>query len=426
MSDYLQERRDRVSGAWALDDECVLVGAGGRLPLPGSDQFFEFRCHPEFQYLADSDVCDGVLAFDPAEGWTLFVPVPDEDEQVWHGVSSGPTSGRPLAELPDWIARRRGRTFASLGCAARGADFDPDLSVRLRGRVTAARRVKDGEEQRRLRAAADATRAGFLTAFREARAGLSERALEIEMEAAFLRAGGRRSAFDSIVAGGRHAAVLHFEPTDRALEAGEFVLIDAGAEAAGYASDCTRTFVVGGRPSPEQTDLHALVLAVQEAATKRCVPGAEFKQINIDAMLQMAQGLVDIGLLKGRAQPLVERGALALFWPHGLGHLIGLCVHDAGGYAEGRVPDERPGLKWLRADLTLEAGHALTVEPGLYFIDALLDSPANRDAFAADVDWLRADALRRLGGIRIEDSVIVTDDGPEVLTRSIPKGIAVR
>jgi Xaa-Pro aminopeptidase len=425
MSDYLKERRDRVARAWALTDECVLVGAGGRPPLPGSDQFFEFRCHPEFRYLADADVQEGVLAFDPAEGWTVFVPVPDVDDQVWHGVPSGPPSGRPLTELADWIEHRRGRAFASLGCTVNGADADQGLTDRLRDAVTALRRVKDHEEQRRLRAAAEVTRAGFLAAFREARPGIAERALEIEMETAFLRAGGQRPAFDSIVAGGRNASVLHFEPTSRPLKAGDFVLIDAGAEAEGYASDCTRTFVVGGRPSPEQTDLHALVLAVQEAAVARCVPGAEYKQVNIDAMLQMAEGLVDFGLLKGKPEGLVDRGALALFWPHGIGHLIGLCVHDVGGYADGRTPDERPGLKWLRADLTLEAGHALTVEPGLYFIDALLDNPENRETFAPDVAWLRADALRRLGGIRIEDSVIVTEDGPEILTRSIPKGVVV-
>jgi Xaa-Pro aminopeptidase len=260
---------------------------------------------------------------------------------------------------------------------------------------------------------------------KEARPGLSERRVATELEGGFQRAGARRPAFESIVASGPNSATLHAEPTDRELAAGELLLIDAGAEVDGYACDCTRTWVLGGRPTAEQKDLHQLVRSVQEAAIARCVPGREYREIHLEAHSQFAQGLVDFGLLKGSPASLLERDAPALLWPHGIGHLVGLAVHDVGGYAPGRPRSDRPALRWLRADLPLAAGMAVTIEPGIYFIAALLDDPEVRNRYRDAVDWLRVDALRSFGGIRIEDTLLVTAGEPEVLTRDIPKGIAI-
>jgi len=420
---HLEQRRAAIAQAWNLTDELVLVGAGEPPLMPGTDQPYGFMAHPEFRYLAGSDGPDEVLAFDPDEGWTLFVPVPTEQDQVWHGGHA--PSGLPLQELDAWIAARPGRSFAQLGCKVDGVEAEDALGERVRAAVTAARRVKDADEQTHLQAAAQATRRGFLAAMKEARAGLTERQVEVELESAFARAGSARPAFDSIVATGSNAAVLHLAPTGRTLEAGDLLLIDAGAEAHGYASDCTRTWVVGGRPNPEQTDLHQLVLEVQQAAIAKCVPGKEYREIHMEAAEQMTRGLIDFGLLRGKPDSLVERDAHALFWPHGIGHLIGLAVHDAGGYLDGRRPSPRPGLKWLRADLPLEAGHALTIEPGLYFIPTLLENEKTRDAYRDAVDWIRVDSLLDFGGIRIEDTLLVTESDPEVLTRGIPHGIVV-
>jgi Xaa-Pro aminopeptidase len=119
----------------------------------------------------------------------------------------------------------------------------------------------------------------------------------------------------------------------------------------------------------------------------------------------------------------VERDVHALFFPHGLGHMLGLSTHDAGGCLAGRTPSDRFGLKWLRADLPLQENYVVTVEPGIYFIPALLDDPERRAAFADAVDWQRVDALRGFGGIRIEDDVLVTPAGSEVLSAAIPKSV---
>ena len=148
------------------------------------------------------------------------------------------------------------------------------------------------------------------------------------------------------------------------------MLVDAGAEVSGYDGDVTRVFPVGPKFTPPARDLYAAVLGVQESAVAGVRAGAEFRDLHMTASLGLAQGLVDLGLVRGRPEDLVERDAHAVFFPHGLGHLIGLATHDVGGYAEGRTRSTRPGLKYLRADVTLEAGMVLTIEPGLYFIPA--------------------------------------------------------
>src|SRR5690606_7258262 len=187
--------------------------------------------------------------------------------------------------------------------------------------------------------------------------------------------------------------------------------------------DVTRTFPVGRRFEGPQRDLYELVLAVQETAIAKARPGVEYKDLHLAACARIAGGLADLGILKGRAEDLVERDAHALFFPHGLGHMLGLSTHDAGGCLAARTPSDRFGLKWLRADLPLQPGYVVTIEPGIYFVRALLDDPQRRRDFTAVVDWDRPDALRDFGGIRIEDDVLITESGSEVLTADIPKTI---
>jgi Xaa-Pro aminopeptidase len=200
--------------------------------------------------------------------------------------------------------------------------------------------------------------------------------------------------------------------------------MDAGAEYDGYASDVTRTFPAGRRFEGVQRDLYQLVLDVQQTAIASAKPGIEYRALHLAASERIASGLVDLGILKGPAQALVERDAHALFFPHGLGHMLGLSTHDAGGCLAGRTPSDRFGLKWLRADLPLQPGYVVTVEPGIYFIKALIDDRGRREEFADCVDWSRVDSLQGFGGIRIEDDVLITDSGSEVLTAAIPKTIA--
>ena len=285
------------------------------------------------------------------------------------------------------------------------------------------RRPKDEHELGLLRRAAAATAHGYEHICEHLRTGISERALQIEMEAAFFRAGADRTGYATIAGGGPNAAVLHFSPTNRAVREGEFVLIDAGAEVERYVCDVTRTWVAG-TPSTFQRELHAIVLSAEERAIARCVPGVEWREIHLAAVVDLTAGLVELGFMRGTPEALVEQAAHTLFFPHGIGHMVGLGVRDASGTAPGRPRSTDPALKNLRCDLPLEAGYVMTVEPGLYFIPPLLRDPARRERFREAVNWEKVDAHMHIGGVRIEDNIVVRADGPpEVLTATIPKSL---
>jgi Xaa-Pro aminopeptidase len=425
----------------------VVVPSGVHVPVAGTDQYHEFHPHPEFAYLTGARQPGAVLAFDPHDGWALFAPVAGLEDRVWvgEGIDHGDlaaTTGldvRPLAEFGAWLERRRTEPVALLGnhdlrhhprayevanWQSLELDLDESLASRLSEQVSEQRRAKDPTELDLTRAAAEASRAGHLFAFRNARPGMTERQLQVEVEAEFFRAGAEATAYGSIVGTGSNAAVLHFSPTQRAMAAGDLVLMDAGAEFAGYASDVTRTFPAAPRFEGPQRDLYQLVLDTQRQAIAGARPGVEYKDLHMAACHQIAAGLVDLGILKGNPESLVARDAHALFFPHGLGHMLGLSTHDAGGCLAGRTPSDRFGLKWLRADLPLEPGYVVTIEPGIYFHAALIDDAARRETFADCVDWTKVDSLRDFGGIRIEDDIVITESGADVLTAAIPKTIS--
>jgi len=444
----LERRRVAVATAAASHRGPLLVASGLPVPVAGTDQFHELHVHPEFRYLAGANVAAATLAFDPREGWTLFAPVASEDERVWVGdgesletvaAEAGLESARPAHELQAWLQQRRGEPLAVIGnhdlLRAPGAygatnfealevEIDSEVGARLSERIAELRRAKDEDELASMRAAASATADGHLLALRSAAAGMSERDLQIEVEASFFRAGSPRTAYGSIVGGGPNGAVLHFAPTGRRFREGEIVLMDAAAEHDGYAADVTRTFPVSPAFSGAQRDIYALVLDVQKQAIADVRPGAEYRDLHMAAAGRIASGLVDLGILHGDPTILVERDAHALFFPHGLGHMLGLSTHDAGGCLAGRTPSDRFGLKWLRADLPLEQGYVVTVEPGIYFIRALLTSKEWRERFRDEVNWPLVDTMLDFGGIRIEDDVLVTASGADVLSAAIPKEIA--
>jgi Xaa-Pro aminopeptidase len=419
VEEQLERRRAALAAAWNLGDELVLVGAGEPVPVPGRrDRAYPFRSHVEYLYLTDRERPRGVLAFDPHEGWVDFVSPVTRDERLWEGADdAGEEDTVDVAELTDWLGVRKGRRVASLGAPVAEAPAGDAPGEELRLALNEVRRRKDPVELERMRVAECATAAGLATLVREIRPGRTERELQIELEAEFFRNGGDFLAFDTIVGGGPNSAVLHFPPSGRPLADGELVLVDAGAEYRGYASDITRTYPVSGRFTPEQAELHTLVRSACVAATERCLAGTEFRDVHDTASLVIAAGLVDLGLLRGGAESLVESGAVSVFFPHGVGHLVGLGIRDAGEILPGRVPREFPKL---RLDLPLQAGYVTTIEPGIYFVPALIHDAEFRERFADSVNWERAEELLGFGGIRIEENVLVTDDGYEVLTENVP------
>lgn len=442
----LRARRERIARGYDARHPAVVPG-GLPVPIAGSDQFHDFHAHPEFLYLAGIHVPGSVLTFDPREGWRLFAPVPSLEDRVWVG------DGVPLEELAAlggfervrgldafaaWLEAHRGEPLAVAGnddLQHRPAEYgvpgwlqlepeiDGEASGRLRELMAEARRAKDADELAAMRRAAVASRAGHLAALRTARPGMTERRVQVEIEAEFFRSGGDRTAYGSIVGSGPNGAILHIAPTARELRDGDIVMVDAGAEVDGYASDVSRTWPVGPRFEGAQRDLYQLVLAVQEQAIHDARPGKEYRELHLEASERLAAGLVDLGILRGDPATLVERDAHALFFPHGLGHMLGLATHDAGGCLAGREKSERFGLKWLRADLPLKPDYVVTIEPGLYFIPALLQDRDRREQYRDAVNWDAVDSLGAFGGIRIEDDVRITTGEPEVLTAAIPKSL---
>lgn len=401
----LDRRRDAAAAAWDLDEGVVLVEAGHAIPIPGrGDPTYPFRAHSEYFWLTDRQRPGGVVAYDPQQGWVEFVDPVTTQELLWTGLEGDregvPEGTRPLDELEAFVGTREPRR---LGATAR-----PDQE--LRDALTRARRPKDDVELERMRIAAAATAAGFAELQTLIEAGRTERELQVALQAAFMRNGGDFLAFDTIVGAGPHAAVLHFSPTQRELCDGEVLLVDAGAEHKGYAADVTRTYAVSGTFTAEQQLVYDTVRAALDAAIATARPGTQWRDVHRAAGLELADGLVELGVLRGDRETLVDSGAVRIFFPHGVGHLVGLGVRDTG------PASDEPSSPGLRLDIVLEPRHAWTVEPGIYFVPPLLAQERGHE----HVVWERADELAGFGGVRLEHDVLITDDGCEILTAAIP------
>jgi Xaa-Pro aminopeptidase len=255
---------------------------------------------------------------------------------------------------------------------------------------------------------------------------------EAEVRAAMeqvIRASDMGLAYQSIVT--THGEVLHNERSDGLLADGQLLLCDVGAETLdGWAADVTRTWPTGGRFSPTQRDLYQVVLAAQRIAIETVGPEVRFRDVHQAAQHELSRGLFELGILRGEFSELVERGVAAVFFPHGVGHLLGLDVHDMedlgdrAGYAPGRQRSTDPALRYLRLDRDLEPGMVVTIEPGFYRIEGLLRA-ARADADLGEfIDWSVLERFADVRGIRIEDDVLVTDEGSEVLSAGAPKTVA--
>jgi len=421
----IARRQKLAAEALGADGPIILVPAGEPVFKPGGlDQTYPFLPHPDYYWLTGSRRSGGVMAYEPGRGWTHFVRKADAVELLWEGVPEVP-EGEDYNSFKDWLAKRAGRPVAVLGNtfvpSAAAASAGAAATALAKEKLDSVRRVKDEAEIALIRKAVSATAAGFAAAREAVRPGATERQVQVELETAMRRAGADGTSFGTIVGAGTHAAVLHFEPGARIIEKDDLVLVDSGAEICEYASDVTRTLPAGDRFTPEQQAVYDLVLAAQKASVEKCRPGVEWHDVHRASARTLAEGLKQLGVLKGETEGLLETGAVALFFPHGVGHMLGLRVRDVGG----KVPERPDGRMCcgarVRVDLPLREGFLMTVEPGLYFVPAILDDAGRREKYRDAVAWDKLDRWRPVGGVRIEDDILVTAAGPENLTAAIPK-----
>jgi len=294
--------------------------------------------------------------------------------------------------------------------------------------VVAQRSTKTQEEIEQVEAALDISYQMHTTAMKMSKPGVFEREVAGAMEGIALSRGGRL-AFPTIFS--IHGETLHNRYYGNIMKAGDMVVNDCGAESPlHYASDITRTIPVGGRFTARQSDIYNIVLAAQQKTIEAIRPGVEFREIHRLACTILASGLADLGLLKGNIQEAVQVGAHALFFQCGLGHMLGLDVHDMEalgedyvGYTDTITRNPEFGWKSLRLARALEPGFVITVEPGVYFIPELIERWKAQNRCADFINYDKVESYKNFGGIRLEDDVLVTSDGHSILGKKIPKTI---
>ena len=410
------------------------LGEGSILVLPSAsekirnrDCEYHFRQGSDFWYLTGFGEPEAVVVLIPgrAEGETvLFCRRRDRDMETWNGRRAGQegavnefgfAQAFPFDELdkhmPDLLDNRKvvyytpGRNKAfderlwgwmdilrlkeRKGCVAPECIQDRDVLLHKK------RMVKSEGELALMRAAGEISGHAHVRAMKECRPSVMEYQLEASIQHEFAMSGARHAAYTTIVGGGENGCILHYTENNCELKDGDLVLIDAGCELDHYASDITRTFPVNGRFSTEQKALYELVLKAQEAALAEIAPGKPWDGFHKAAVSILVEGLIDLGLLSGEKQQLIDDEAYRAFYMHGTGHWLGMDVHDVGVHKEQGQP------------LKFSPGMTLTVEPGLYI------APDNRDV---EPRW-------RGIGIRIEDDVAVTETGCEILTSAAPKTV---
>jgi Xaa-Pro aminopeptidase len=412
-----------------------MMGANSIAVLPAAQQVvrnrdveYPFRQDSDFHYLTGFDEPNAVLVLLPGRKQgqvVVFCQERDPEKELWHGYRAGPEGvcadygaddAFPIADIDEilpGLMEGRDRIYYAMG---RVREFDRQImdwvnTIRSKVRSGAhppgefvdldhllheMRLFKSRAELKLMRRAAVISAAAHSRAMQLCKPGLNEYHLEAELMHEFASNGCRNWAYPPIVGGGDNGCILHYIENNQVLKDGDLVLIDAGCELEGYAADITRTFPVSGVFSPAQAQLYALCLEAQLAAIDCIKPGVSWNLPHEVVIKVLTAGLRKLGLLKGPLQRLIDKQAYQPFYMHRTGHWLGMDVHDVGDY--------KVGEQWRE----LEPGMVLTVEPGIYV------SPHNTDV---------AQKWRGIG-IRIEDDVVVTNDGCEVLSGNVPKQIA--
>ncbi|MFZ4874775.1 aminopeptidase P N-terminal domain-containing protein [Janthinobacterium sp. Mn2066] len=431
MANYAARRAALM--AQMLPGSVAIIATAPEVPR-NSDCDYPYRHDSYFYYLSGFTEPHSALALVAASATAparaiLFCRPRNTEREIWDGFRHGPEAARvtfgvdaafPIEELDLEMVRLLADApalYYALGGSldaqvklwlqqvrqkARSGITAPAIAHDLSGLLDAMRLFKDSEEQALMRRAADISSAAHARAMRATRPGLHEYAVEAELLYEFRRNGAQFPAYSSIVAGGANACILHYSANNAVLNDGDLLLIDAGCELDGYASDITRTYPVNGRFSGPQQALYELVLAAQQAAFDVIRPGSAQSAIHEAAVQVLAQGMLDLHLLDrqqhGSVQDVIADKSYLPFYMHGTSHWLGMDVHDVGAYRN----TSAAGKPWR----ALEAGMVLTVEPGIY----VRPGPGVPEQF-----WHT--------GIRIEDDVLVTPQGHEIFSTA-PRSIA--
>jgi Xaa-Pro aminopeptidase len=425
--EVFRERRQRLLDR--LGDGLLLLPTA-KLHLRNGDVFHTFRPDSDFYYLTGLEEPEAFLAAYRSgrrrHHAILFVRPRDPEREIWDGPRLGPSrarrklgveEARPTSDLYTRVEELLGscpRFFYRLGeddvmdralatvferIAVRNYRGNPSAHppiVDPRPEIAEERLIKDRHEIEALEKAAAIAAAGHRRAMSVVASGMMEYELQAELEAEFRRRGSKRNGYDSIVASGENACILHYVSNSRKMRAGDAVLLDAGAEADYYTADITRCFPVSGKFTEAQAEVYGVVLRAQKAAIRAVGPGKLWNAPHRAAVRAIVSGLLRLRILKGKPSALIKKETYRRWFMHGTSHWLGMDVHDAGGYLDANGKPRR-----------LRAGMVLTIEPGLYF--------GAKDR--------RVPKKYRGIGIRIEDDVLVTRGGSRVLTTAAPKEI---
>ncbi len=439
--------RDRVGSG------CILIPGNDLVGMNYRDNTYPFCQDGSFLYFAGLDepgLCLWVDCDSGAE--TLFGPILGLTDAIWSGAtaslqemaaSSGIANavamaglartcrlalgqGRPVHYPPAY--RGDGILLLSRFLGVSPGEIRANPSRDLVEAMVAQRSVKSTAEVAEIRRAVALSAETYDLLMSLCQPGSTESELHGRLQGHIL-ARGSRAAFPMILT--RRGDVLHNHRRDQVLEDGDLLLVDSGLlSPRGYASDITRTLPVGKGFTVRQKEIYSIVLAAQSAGVAGIAPDVPFVDCHRAAAVAVATGLKDLGLMRGDPAEAVAAGAHALFFPHGLGHMLGLDVHDMESLGEDNVGydaefrrSQQFGLSGLRLARRLRAGFVLTVEPGIYFISPLIDSWREQGRHAHFIDYAAVERYRGFGGIRIEDDVLVTEDGHDVLSAAIPATI---
>jgi Xaa-Pro aminopeptidase len=402
----------------------VAIIPGAREATRSNDTHYRFRQDSDFYYLTGFEEPEAIAVVKPAQDpkYALFVRPRDPEREIWDGRRAGVEGAKKefganeafsIAEFDeklqeildgaDILYYRLGvnrdlddtiiRQVARMRALNRKPIHPPQTIVDPATIIHELRVLKSSEELELMQIAADIAAEAHCEAMKAVRPGMQEYQVEALIEQIFRQRGAAGPAYTSIVGAGPNATVLHYINNDGQLRDGDLLLVDAGAEYKGYASDITRTFPINGRFTAAQRDIYDLVLKAQVSCVEMVRPGVTHDQLKQHSIEVLTEGMVELGLLKGKPEELIKEKKYEQFYMHGLGHMLGIDVHDVGRYYYGRE------------SRALEPGVVMTVEPGIYIAPDTKDIPE-----------------KYLGiGVRIEDDVLCTQNGPRVLTNKVPK-----